>query len=217
VLGRWIQRDPIGYAGGVNLYEYVGGRAVAGVDPMGTLVVPGMPILLPMHGAGPLKSSRGAIHDLGRGADGKCRFYVDTHYRQDLGTILTNGWYPAGSNGHAYVSPSFDALSKLNEIGGPINLMLSGTTMNDTALYAYEVKVTFIKERIFTYTCCKRYENPVWQSTNVEAVHFSFWHLGSIQGANLNMVIGGSDEKLIDASKEWDTHLLEYFLQETGA
>jgi RHS repeat-associated protein len=37
VLGRWIQRDPIGYAGGINLYEYVGGRAVVAVDPEGTL------------------------------------------------------------------------------------------------------------------------------------------------------------------------------------
>ena len=36
VLGRWIQRDPIGYAGGVNLYEYVGGRAVVVADPTGT-------------------------------------------------------------------------------------------------------------------------------------------------------------------------------------
>ena|GEM_PF-6077252 len=35
VLGRWIQRDPIGYAGGINLYEYVGGRAAAAMDPMG--------------------------------------------------------------------------------------------------------------------------------------------------------------------------------------
>jgi RHS repeat-associated protein len=34
-VGRWMQRDPIGYAGGVNLYEYVGGRAAVEVDPMG--------------------------------------------------------------------------------------------------------------------------------------------------------------------------------------
>ncbi len=37
VLGRWLQRDPIGYAGGVNLYEYVGGRATDAVDPDGLL------------------------------------------------------------------------------------------------------------------------------------------------------------------------------------
>ncbi len=35
VLGRWLQRDPIGYAGGVNLYEYVNGRAVVDFDPSG--------------------------------------------------------------------------------------------------------------------------------------------------------------------------------------
>ncbi len=34
-LGRWIQRDPIGYAGGVNLYGYVGGMASAAVDAVG--------------------------------------------------------------------------------------------------------------------------------------------------------------------------------------
>ena len=36
VLGRWIQRDPIGYAGGINLYEYVGGSAVGALDDLGT-------------------------------------------------------------------------------------------------------------------------------------------------------------------------------------
>jgi len=34
-LGRWIQRDPIGYAGGMNLYGYVGGRAGSSSDPYG--------------------------------------------------------------------------------------------------------------------------------------------------------------------------------------
>jgi RHS repeat-associated protein len=37
VLGRWLQRDPIGYAGGINLYEYVEGRAEVEVDPEGLL------------------------------------------------------------------------------------------------------------------------------------------------------------------------------------
>ena len=35
VLGRWVQRDPIGYGGGINLYEYVGSGPVGGVDPWG--------------------------------------------------------------------------------------------------------------------------------------------------------------------------------------
>ena len=34
-LGRWVQRDPIGYSGGINLYEYVGGRAVGAIDSTG--------------------------------------------------------------------------------------------------------------------------------------------------------------------------------------
>jgi RHS repeat-associated protein len=35
-LGRWIQRDPIGHASGMNLYGYVGARAVVTSDPNGT-------------------------------------------------------------------------------------------------------------------------------------------------------------------------------------
>ncbi len=34
-LGRWIQRDPIGYEGGINLYGYVGGRPDARRDASG--------------------------------------------------------------------------------------------------------------------------------------------------------------------------------------
>lgn len=32
---RWLTRDPIGYEGGSNLYGYVGGNPVGGVDPSG--------------------------------------------------------------------------------------------------------------------------------------------------------------------------------------
>ena len=35
IFGRWLQRDPIGYAGGINLYGYVGGRSEVAVDPDG--------------------------------------------------------------------------------------------------------------------------------------------------------------------------------------
>ncbi len=49
-LGRWMERDPIGYAGGINLYEYVGGgNPTAWRDPNGT------PVEEP-PGVGPLES-----------------------------------------------------------------------------------------------------------------------------------------------------------------
>ena len=41
-LGRWMQRDPLGYVDGVNMYEYVGSMPTAFGDPTGlTSVAPG--------------------------------------------------------------------------------------------------------------------------------------------------------------------------------
>ena len=36
ILGRWIQRDPAGYADCANLYQYVRDAPIIGVDPQGT-------------------------------------------------------------------------------------------------------------------------------------------------------------------------------------
>ncbi len=35
VLGRWVTRDPIGYAGGINVYEYTYDNPAVGTDPSG--------------------------------------------------------------------------------------------------------------------------------------------------------------------------------------
>jgi RHS repeat-associated protein len=51
-MGRWWQRDPIGYAGGVNTYEYAGSNPVSNFDPEGTKPIPGMAPINTVIGAG---------------------------------------------------------------------------------------------------------------------------------------------------------------------
>ena len=51
-LGRWLQRDPIGYSGGINLYEYVRSKLVADVDSEGTQAYGVRPYVQPSTGGG---------------------------------------------------------------------------------------------------------------------------------------------------------------------
>ncbi len=37
-MGRWVQRDPVGYTDGMNNYGYVGGKPCTAVDPSGLIV-----------------------------------------------------------------------------------------------------------------------------------------------------------------------------------
>ena len=40
ILGRWNQRDPIGYQGGPNLHQYAASNALRGTDPQGLRHIP---------------------------------------------------------------------------------------------------------------------------------------------------------------------------------
>jgi RHS repeat-associated protein len=42
--GRFLNRDPIGVAGGLNLYGYTGGNPVAGADPLGLSSILALPV-----------------------------------------------------------------------------------------------------------------------------------------------------------------------------
>ncbi len=42
-LSTWVSRDPIGYRGGINLYEYVGDDPTDGSDPTGNMPLPRTP------------------------------------------------------------------------------------------------------------------------------------------------------------------------------
>ncbi len=126
VLDRWIQRDPIGYQGGINLYEYVGGMAIAGIDPRGLAwwnpvtwwfpngITPGVPI---QQGGIPDKdlfnsaidkiaklqrrrgeSAADCLAELAK-LDRLARMYMDEIYQQAIGAEANSLYQQGALNG----------------------------------------------------------------------------------------------------------------------
>jgi RHS repeat-associated protein len=84
-LGRFILRDPIGYDGGINLYEYVGGNPINGLDPDGLFCVHWPSFKSCMKGA-VLNAVRGCLS----GAYGSCLACVGSVV---IGCIPSGGAY----------------------------------------------------------------------------------------------------------------------------
>ena len=179
--------------------------------PVGGVDVGGL--LVERTGPGLLHVRMGMPHDVGCIA-GKCRFYVNSYYHQYIGTILTDGWAPAGQTWRHYAIAILSLLGKFYDVADEVDLFLSDTTFT-AGRYAYDGTVYFEKTRVFTYTCGTHFANARWESTKTKHLHFFFTAHGFFSMANLNVVLPGSgysSEKTAEAVKHWDEFILDHLL-----
>jgi RHS repeat-associated protein len=90
--GRWLTRDPIGYAGGINLYAYCGNDPINGIDPLG-LCNPGQ------AGISPLGQFLENLHQELFGS------------RWQGGCDIIHGWIERALDGRTYGLPQCHALA----------------------------------------------------------------------------------------------------------
>ena len=84
-LGRWIQRDPIGESGGINLYQFVGNNPINYIDPLG---LSGTLTINSIGGGGFSGLSSGLLSNTGGGGG-----HAWITYTPDGGVTISYGTY----------------------------------------------------------------------------------------------------------------------------
>ncbi len=157
-LGRWLQRDPIGYQGGVSLYEYVKSMVERNADPSGLRAE--LPGVQP-----PVLSKTGRRHPLSDG-----RYYQNFHYTQALGVVITSGDTPSNQKFFQLAESLLHGLTKLSGVGEILTDMAKSITDNGDyqipflgTAFPEVTKVVFCKTGKVQSVTLKEWRNTQWE------------------------------------------------------
>ncbi len=156
---RVLQRDPIGYSGGVNLYKYVGGRAVTAVDPSGTVeswvAHEGIQMGHPKITYGQLAKRPSCP----AGTAGCCAARTDS-YPAFLGTITSAGSHSTAGHGllGEIAKAAVKGVANLVPETKLVSLWTDNITLN-SVLYIWDLYATYTRTYIYSYCCGTNYQN----------------------------------------------------------